>query len=109
MPVNTLVIIAIAVIVMLGLIAMYMAGTGPFTVVVEMSARGSACSQLNSANCKASLNSIPIDFGNYTNLYDYCEAKYKQQYGDENLESNVVENYCKAIVCSCPGATFEPP
>jgi hypothetical protein len=123
LPVNTLVVIAIAVLVMLGLVAMYMAGTGPFTVVVEMSARGASCNMLTSSNCQTPLSTIAIEFGEYTSLYDYCESKYISHYGASvyNFEeeqfcgsnSDVkadIEKYCKSsFVCGCPGITFVEP
>jgi len=106
MPVNTLVVIAIAVLVMLGIIAMYMSGVGPFQVVIEMSAKGSSCNLLNAGACESSLRTIPMEFGNYENLENYCEAKYEQQFGEEPW-GDLLENYCKAEICRCPGVDFE--
>jgi hypothetical protein len=122
LPVNTLVVISIAVLVMLGLVAMFMAGTGPFTIVVEMSAKGSACNVLTSANCEIPVGSVPIEFGDYKTLYEYCESKYishyvvmygKDIYDAETDtfygESADVKQYCKSFICGCPGVNFDGP
>ena len=111
LPVNTLVVIAIAVLVMLGVIAMYMSGIGPFIIVNEMSARGASCNQLNSLKCELDTDTVSIAFGEYDTLYDYCYDKYVLQYSyDENISKNdEVEPYCKTVICSCPGVSFDGP
>jgi len=126
MPVNTLVVIAIAVLVMLGLIAMYMAGTGPFSIVVEMSAKGSACNELNSLRCDVSLDSVELDYGDYKTLDRYCKAKYAMQYPNAvevvnddltdldniKVDSAYTDNFqrfCKSVICGCTGVVFNAP
>src|SRR3972149_6967921 len=48
LPINVLVIVAIAVIVLLGLVALYLAGFSPFSYIAGLEAvKNAACSQLN--------------------------------------------------------------
>jgi hypothetical protein len=97
LPVNVLVIIAVAVLVMLGLIAIYFAN--PSSVLVENSAKNKACSELQSRGCDSNTAGIPFSYLNYTNLKNYCDTKctdYKDAYNKDLC--------CKVRVCvgSCP-------
>ena len=97
LPVNVLVIIAVAVLVMLGLIAIYLSNPGD--VLAENSAKQKACSELQSRGCDTSLTGIPFNYKTFTNLKTYCDTKcvdYKDAYNKDLC--------CKVRVCSgsCP-------
>lgn len=99
LPVNVLVIIAVAVLVMLGLVAIYFAN--PSNVLAEASARNIACSELQQRGCDISTSTIPFDYLDYNTLAEYCEDKctaYKDDAANQEL-------CCKVVVCSgsCTG------
>lgn len=107
LPVNVLVIIAIAVLVMLGMIALYVAGIIPAGKINEFSAMTEACGELKTAAppCSKDTNKITINWDvsgdgkieadDY--LYDYCvNNKGCSDYKDPEL-------CCKAMVCGCTG------
>ncbi|MEM5804484.1 MAG: hypothetical protein QXU82_01405 [Candidatus Aenigmatarchaeota archaeon] len=98
LPVNVLVIIAVAVLVMLGLIAIYFANPG--NVLAENSARNAACSELQSRGCDSNTANIPFKYLNYTNLYNYCQSKCK----DYATDARNQDLCCKTVVCAgaCP-------
>ncbi|MCD6477152.1 MAG: hypothetical protein J7K26_03280 [Candidatus Aenigmarchaeota archaeon] len=63
LPINLLVIISIAVIVLLGLIAMYTLGIGPFTASVGLeSVKNAACAALQRDNCVSPTDEIIVNF-----------------------------------------------
>ena len=102
LPVNVLVIIAVAVLVMLGLVAIYFANPG--NVLAENSARISACSDLQQRGCDISTSSIPFGYMDYDTLADYCDAKctgFKDDAYNQEL-------CCKVVVCSgsCPDLPY---
>ena len=98
LPVNVLVIIAVAVLVMLGLIAIYFAN--PSSVLAESSAKNKACSELQQRGCDASTINVPFNYLNYTNLNNYCISKC----GDYKTDSKNADLCCKTVVCAgaCP-------
>ncbi|MFQ6009544.1 MAG: hypothetical protein ACE5J7_00250 [Candidatus Aenigmatarchaeota archaeon] len=96
LPVNVLVIIAVAVLVMLGLVAIYFANPGD--VLAKSAATNEACGELQQKGCReGNLNNIPFGYGAYDSLYDYCVDTCKD-YVD-------VDKCCRAIICggACPG------
>lgn len=124
LPVNVLVIIAIAVLVMLGMIALYVAGILPAGQINEFSSMTEACGQLKGGSppCSTSTKTIDINWdadknGNIDSsdsLFDYCTNwKSCDEYGyDEDDSGEIEENEitdaskeacCKAIVCGCTG------
>ena len=63
LPINLLVIITIAVIVLLGLIAMYTLGIGPFTQSVGLEAvKNTACAALQRDGCMYSPSEYSVNF-----------------------------------------------
>ncbi len=64
LPINVLVIVALAVIVLLGMIALYMAGTsGPIGSIALGAAKQSGCAKLlNSNNCGVDPDYIGVNF-----------------------------------------------
>jgi len=126
LPINMLVIITVAIIILMGIIAMYVLGTGPFTASIGIeSIKNTACAELQRANCGIQSETIGISFdanndgkvapgagkaipangvgddfewgaANTVNTLDNLAALCKYRY------SKTGENACKAL-CSCPG------
>ncbi len=104
LPINILVIVAIAVIVLLGLVALYFTGFGPFSAVAGQEAiKNRACETLNPrAGCQTDPYQVEVNYdvdgdglidaadtwGNFTELFYGCAS------GD---------SACARRVCSCPG------
>jgi hypothetical protein len=123
MPVNTLVVIAIAVLVMLGMIAMYMAGSGGGTIIAETAAKSSACNDLVQRGCAdANIDTVSIDWAQYGSLGAYCEAKYIEAFINDETKVKTEDEtdangndvfgvadtadmdlYCRTVICGCPG------
>ncbi|MHA1686746.1 MAG: hypothetical protein ACTSYD_10120 [Candidatus Heimdallarchaeaceae archaeon] len=62
LPINALVIVAIAVIVLLGLVALYFGGFNPFSTAITVeSAKNDACDTLVRYGCNVNTNTITID------------------------------------------------
>jgi hypothetical protein len=105
LPINILVIVAIAVIVLLGMVALYFTGWSPFggTVGIE-SIKNSACIDYARNNdCTPDPATIPVNYdvdGDGTidvandNLQEFAEAFYGCSDGDVN---------CVRQLCACPG------
>jgi len=126
LPVNVLVIIAIAVLVMLGIIALYVSGMSTWNPVAQYMTENEACGELKSAAppCGISTDNIGMNWdadkngliNNLDTLTAYCE-NYKacDEYRiDDQLPSGIdsldtkgspqaIEACCKAIVCGCSG------
>ena len=103
LPINILVIVAIAVIVLLGLVALYFVGFGPFSATAGIEAvKNQACTVLNPrAGCTTDPSSVTVnyDVGNdgdtsNDNLQEFAEAFYGCADGDTS---------CSRRLCSCPG------
>jgi hypothetical protein len=100
LPINILVIIAIAVIVLLGLIAMYFTGFGPFTTAVSLEGvKNEACRELvQQYRCDRDLDDI---------LTDNFDVAGDGDSANDNLESlcsihfNLDAAGCKQM-CGCP-------
>jgi len=123
LPINVLVIVAIAIVVLLGLVAMYFTGFGPFTTAVGLEGvKNSACRVLvqekrcavhpsiieidgfdadkdgsndPAAGGAANCND-PADGTTHDNLWSLCVCYY----GIDQSVSGTVE--CKQL-CACPG------
>ncbi|MBI4015790.1 MAG: hypothetical protein HY362_03690 [Candidatus Aenigmarchaeota archaeon] len=98
LPVNVLVILAIAVIVLLGLILLYVVTTsGPTGLLAELSAVNKACGTLKTGGCVGSTSGVTIDWptGSERSLSTYCEEK------PDSSKYEDAEAYCKVIVCGC--------
>jgi len=101
LPINILVIVAIAVIVLLGLVALYFVGFNPFSTTAGLEGiKNKACQQLvQASNCNVATSTIPVSYdvladGLATN--DFLDAFCAEYYG------RPTEAACKAL-CSCPG------
>ncbi len=107
LPVNVLVIISIAVLVMLGLIALYLASTPGGASINIRTATSVACSQL--------INQGGCDKDKFTTLEDFSDILVGVDVGgdgdisNDNLEILCIEHYgindavgCKKL-CICPG------
>ena len=101
LPINILVIVAIAVIVLLGLVALYFVGFNPFSTTAGLEGiKNKACQALvQTNNCGVATSTIPVSYdvggdSDATNdfLDDFCATYY----------SRTTESACKAL-CSCPG------
>ena len=98
LPVNVLVILAIAVIVLLGLILLYVVTTsGPNNYLAELAAVNTACGKLKTDGCSGSTSNVIIDWppGSEKSLSTYCEEK------PDSSKYEDAEAYCKVIVCGC--------
>jgi len=112
LPINILVIIAMAVMVLLGLVAIYMGGFGPGAGEMQKNAaKNQACQELISKGyCGDAVktSNVPVSgfdankdgtMGN-DNLKDLCENFYGCKY-DENDKKSFVD-CCHKKVCGCP-------
>jgi hypothetical protein len=62
LPINALVIVAIAVIVLLGIVALYFGGFNPFSTSISVeAAKNGACDTLVRYGCNVGTNTITID------------------------------------------------
>ena len=112
LPINILVIVAIAVIVLLGLVALYFTGFGPFSATAGIEAvKNQACTELNPrAGCTAAVDTITVN-------YD-VNGDGAIVLADDNLQTFGIKYYgcpafdaanpspttsCVKRVCSCPG------
>jgi len=123
LPINVLVIVAIAIIVLLGLVAMYFTGFGPFTTAVGLEGiKNEACRELvQEKRCTGETREVWIyDFdankdttNNGGNIFDWTAALADQcgtaAISKDNLASLCACYYtigseasCKAL-CGCPG------
>ncbi len=114
LPINVLVVVAIAVIVLLGLVALYTSGfIGSSAGISLTAAKNNACSQLLQRNCgTTNTTTIPVNFDadrsggiNYTSN----PAQWGSGYKTDNLftlcrdwTGAPTDRECK-IQCSCPG------
>ena len=103
LPINILVIVAIAVIVLLGLVALYFVGFGPFSSVAGQDAiRNQGCTEFNrQENCVVDPSTIAVNFDvksdgvtTNDNLMDFCEEYYG---------CNDEDALCVRRLCACPG------
>lgn len=108
LPINILVIVAIAVIVLLGLVALYFTGFGPFSATAGQEAiKNQACTDLNPrAGCTDDPSSVWVNYdvnddGSIddpaTPTNDNFQAFADLFYGCGGDSS------CARRICSCPG------
>jgi hypothetical protein len=104
LPVNVLVIVAIAVIVLLGLLTLFMGGFGGFAGTAEQtSAWSKACGSVLSG-CAGdhgdnAVTSIKIGTTTVTNFSDLCIGLGKRTIGSTSLDTTL--NGCNHA-CGCP-------
>lgn len=114
LPINVLVIVAVAVIVLLGIVALFMIGFSPFsTISGQESYKNQACTQLTRGGCTADLTSISIPFdankdgeiaSDTDNLYAMCQNYYGCNVVDDLGEDDTAaNNLCCKKQCACPG------
>ncbi len=103
LPINILVIVAIAVIVLLGLVALYFTGFGPFSATAGQEAiKNQACTTLNPrAGCQSDPSTIAVNYdvngdGSITLAQDNWQTFANMFYG-------CTDSACAKRVCSCPG------
>ncbi len=112
LPINILVIVAIAVIVLLGMVALYFLGMGPFQKTAGLeSYKNQACSELV-RNCSVSPQSIPVSFDadkddqvdpGATSVTDLSTiTKDNLMSLCYNYFAAKTENACRHL-CACPG------
>ena len=95
LPINILVVVAIAVIVLLGLVALYFIGFNPFSVT-------SALEATKSTGCRLYMNQNPV-CGDWTLFNVTWQGTIK------NFDIFMVDDYkcadeaCARRACSCPG------
>ena len=93
LPINILVIVAVATVVMLGLVGVYGVGYNPFSSAMGAeSAKNNACRQLVFGGCKANTSDIKVNYSSATNLFDLCK----------NVFGRSDEKSCKQL-CGCVG------
>ena len=101
LPINILVVVAIAVIVLLGLVALYFIGFNPFSVTTAVeSAKNNACRDY--------LHQNPVCDDAYTVTFEYPAGTAttlgdftNDYYGCSNVAG--VDESCARRVCGCPG------
>jgi hypothetical protein len=101
LPINILVVVAVAVIVLLGLVALYFTGWSPFGVSVSYeSVKNEACAELVRMNCPSDPSTVTIDdfdadqsgaVGDGDDLMDLCTNYYGRSTASD----------CRAL-CGCP-------
>jgi len=96
LPINILVIVAIAVIVLLGLVAMYFLGIGPFSNTVAMQAA-------KSEGCREYLNQVPpcSNIANVTNITWKQESMNFSVFMSDIYRC--VGDACARMQCGCSG------
>ena len=93
LPINVIVIVAIAVIVLLGLASLFLTGWSPFSFTTGVeSARNVACGNLTRSGCTLDWTTIPTGFEEAPTLQDLCTMYYNAS----------TEPACKRV-CNCPG------
>ena len=104
LPINILVIVAVAIIVLLGVIALFysswFSSTGPVT---SQAALTSACNQASRQTCAVA---IPADitvssYKNYASLQEFCEEEYTStDWTGANWGANGAESrLCLTLAC----------
>ena len=118
LPINVLVVVALAVIVLLGIIALYMLGTGgPISSISLASAKQSGCSQLmRSSSCGVAPSTIQVGFdvANTTAVTPDCGKAFcpdGQVNSADTLDKLLIAYYSASAtdvngqkkICGCPG------
>lgn len=103
LPVNILVIVAIAVIVLMGLIAIYGVGFNPFSSAINLeSIKNVACRKISFAACKLNANDITVNYdANKDGATDNSDTFLELC---KNFFGRSDELSCKQL-CGCVGTT----
>ena len=100
LPINILVVVAIAVIVLLGLVALYFIGFNPFSVTTAVeSAKNNACRDYLHQNpvCNSAAGvSLEYPAGTTTTLDQFTNDYY-------GCSNTAADESCARRVCGCPG------
>jgi hypothetical protein len=104
LPINILVIVAIAVIVLLGLVALYFTGFGPFSGVAGQEAiKNQACATLNPrAGCTDDPSTIPVNY-DVDGDGNIAIAQDNWQTFADSFYACAGDSACAKRICSCPG------
>lgn len=89
LPVNVLVIIAVAVLVMLALVAMYMAGTQGAGPMAALAAKNTACGQLLNQQCDVNPNTLSVNYDANAN----GQIKFVNDASGDNLQVLCNKNF----------------
>ncbi len=102
LPINILVIVAIAVIVLLGLVALYFVGFNPFSTTAGLEGiKNKACQTLvQTNNCGVLTSTIQVNYD--VNDDSQVTAADTLDLLCSNFYSRTSEAACKGL-CSCPG------
>ena len=78
LPINILVIVAVAIIVLLGVIALFYSswfgGTGQISAET---AKANACNRASREGlCTTDTDTLPVTYKTYTNLDEFCQGEY---------------------------------
>ena len=102
LPINILVIVAIAVIVLLGLVALYFVGIGPFSVnTAQDAAKNDGCRDFLNGDCTNMAVGVPFDVdgsGTVVPTVDTLDLLASTFYG---CTAGDIE--CIRKLCLCPG------
>jgi len=107
LPVNVLVIVAIAIIVLLGLIAIYGVGFNPFSSAINLeSVKNEACRKIVFSRCEKNAADITVDFD--ANRDGTTDSSDTFLILCQNFFWRNDELSCKQL-CGCTGATTSGP
>jgi hypothetical protein len=101
LPINVLVIVAIAIIVLLGLVALYFLGFGPFSTGVSLqAAKSQGCQALVNQGCGDTdiTVSYDVDGSGTIDEDDTLQALMEKSFG-----CTVDDIACTKRACACPG------
>ncbi|MFH1229374.1 MAG: hypothetical protein V1678_03040 [Candidatus Aenigmatarchaeota archaeon] len=102
LPINILVVVAIAVIVLLGMVALYFIGIGPMNTTTSLEAtKNTACRLYNGPgmqciNAASVVVYYPAGNSTPTTLSDFTNDKY-------GCSNTATDENCARRVCGCPG------
>ncbi len=118
LPINVLVIVAVAVIVLLGIVALFMLGFSPFgTISGQESYKNAACTELTRGGCTDNPNEIQVNFdankddvvctqssADYSATTGKCGTAPIDTLQDlcTNFYRAPTQTECKRL-CACPG------
>lgn len=102
LPINILVIVAVAIIVLLGVIALFysswFSSTGPVT---SQSAISAACSQASRQGCTVAVPStLTVTYKTYTTLQGFCTGEYTSiTWGAAWAANGADSKKCLSLAC----------
>jgi amino acid transporter len=99
LPINILVIVAIAVIVLLGLVALYFIGFNPFSVTTALDAA-------KNTGCRTYMNQYPTPCGNWTTFNVTWQGNDSVPFNEFMVDEYgcTSDENCARRACGCPGA-----